>query len=73
MKILTKHQILLLHEHLINETGGSHGLRDEGLLESALASPFQEFASFSPYPTIQQKAARLGYCLVMDHPFIDVQ
>ncbi len=71
MKILTKHQILLLHEHLINETGGSHGLRDEGLLESALASPFQEFASFSPYPTIQQKAARLGYCLVMDHPFID--
>ena len=71
MKILTKHQILLLHEHLINETGGSHGLHDEGLLESALASPFQEFAFFSPYPTIQQKAARLGYCLVMDHPFID--
>ncbi len=71
MKILNKHQILLLHEHLINETGGIHGLRDESLLESALASPFQEFASFSPYPTIQQKAARLGYGLVMNHPFID--
>ena len=71
MKILTKRQILLLHEQLINETGGIHGLRDEGLLESALASPFQEFASYSPYPTVQQKAARLGYSLVMNHPFID--
>lgn len=71
MKILTKRQILLLHEQLINETGGIHGLRDEGLLESALASPFQEFASYSPYPTVQRKAARLGYSLVMNHPFID--
>ena len=71
MKILTKAQILMLHEHLINETGGSQGLRDEGLLESALASPFQEFASFSPYPTVQQKAARLGFSIVMNHPFID--
>ncbi|MBQ9195989.1 MAG: type II toxin-antitoxin system death-on-curing family toxin [Clostridia bacterium] len=71
MKILTKAQIILLHEHLIKETGGSYGLRDEGLLESALAAPFQEFASFSPYPTLQQKAARLGYSLVKNHPFID--
>ena len=71
MKILTKAQVLMLHEHLINETGGSRGLRDEGLLESALAAPFQEFASFSPYPTVQQKAARLGFSLVMNHPFID--
>ena len=71
MKILAKAQVLMLHEHLINETGGSRGLRDEGLLESALAAPFQEFASFSPYPTVQQKAARLGFSLVMNHPFID--
>ena len=71
MKILTKRQILLLHEKLVNETGGTQGLRDEGMLESALASPFQEFQSFSPYPTIQQKAARLGYGLVMNHPFVD--
>ena len=60
MRILTKAQVLMLHEQLVNETGGSLGLRDEGMLESALASPFQEFATFSPYPTIQQKAARLG-------------
>ena len=71
MKILTKAQVLMLHEHLVNETGGSPGLRDDGLLESSSASPFQEFATFSPYPTIQQKAARLGFSLVMNHPFID--
>ena len=71
MKILTKRQLLLLHEQLLNETGGTHGLRDDGMLESALSAPFQEFQSFSPYPTIQQKAARLGYGLVMNHPFID--
>ena len=41
------------------------------MLESALSSPFQEFDSYTPYPTIQQKAARLGYSLVMNHPFID--
>ena len=60
MILLTKHQILLLHEQLIEETGGSHGVREEGLLESAVSAPFQEFASVSPYPTIQQKAARMS-------------
>ena len=71
MKIMTKQQVLLLHEHLIDETGGSQGLRDGGMLESALSAPFQEFQGFSPYVTIQQKAARLGYGLIMNHPFID--
>ena len=71
MKILTKHQIVLLHEQLINETGGANGLRDEGMLESAISAPFQEFQAFSPYPTIQQKAARLAYGLIMNHPFVD--
>ena len=71
MKSLTKRQIILLHEQLIAETGGTPGLRDEGMLESALSAPFQEFQGYSPYPTIQQKAARLGYGLIMDHPFID--
>ena len=44
MKTLCKRQVLLLHEQLIAETGGSSGLRDAGLLESALAAPFQSFA-----------------------------
>ena len=46
MKALTQRQILLLHEQLIDETVGSRGLRDEGLLQFALAAPFQEYASF---------------------------
>ena len=71
MKILTKRQVLLMHEQLVAETGGIQGLRDEGLLESALSMPFQAFESYSPYPTIQQKAARLGYGLIMNHPFVD--
>ena len=71
MKILSKRQILLLHDALIRETGGSPGLRDEGMLEYALTAPFQGCGSFTPYPTVQQKAARLGFGLVMDHPFVD--
>ena len=43
MKILTKDQIVLLHSQLIEETGGSDGLRDEGLLDSAILAPFQRF------------------------------
>jgi len=43
MKKLTKEQILILHRELINAHGGSDGIRDDGLLESALAAPFQSF------------------------------
>lgn len=71
MKVLSKSQILLLHQQLIDETRGAHGLRDECLLDSALSAPFMEFQSYSPYPTVQQKAARLGYGLIMNHPFVD--
>ncbi len=71
MKILTKRQLIMLHGHLIGETGGTDGLRDEGLLESALAAPFQAFGSYRPYPTLGEKAARLGYGLVKNHPFAD--
>ena len=71
MKRLTKEQILLLHSSLIRETGGSEGLRDEGLLESALETPFQSFGETDAYPSIQQKAARLGFGLIRNHAFID--
>ena len=71
MKLISKRQVLLLHQHLVDETGGSSGLRDEGLLESALNAPFQSFGDTSAYPSIQQKAARLCYGLVKNHPFID--
>lgn len=71
MKKLTKEQILMIHRELIETHGGSDGLRDEGSLDSALAAPFQTFDGKSMLPTIQQKAARLGYGLIMNHPFID--
>lgn len=41
------------------------------MLESALSAPFQTFQEFSPYPTVRQKAARLAYGLIMNHPFVD--
>ena len=68
---LSKHQILLIHDQLIAETGGSSGLRDEGMLDSALNSPFQTFGVEDVYPSLQQKAARLCFGLVKNHPFVD--
>ena len=61
---LTKEQILLLHTQLIETTGGSDGIRDMGLLESALESPFQSYVGVESYPSIQAEAARLCYGLV---------
>lgn len=71
MKTLSKKQVLLLHAALIEEFGGSEGIRDEGLLESALAAPFQTFGGESVYPSLQAKAAQLGFGLVSNHPFVD--
>ena len=61
MKKLSKEQILMLHTQLIQQTGGSDGVRDYNLLDSALETPFQSFGGDELYPTIQAKAARLGY------------
>ena len=71
MKTLSQKQILALHSALIKEFGGSDGVRDEGLLESALAAPFQTFGGEPVYPSLQAKAAQLGFGLVCNHPFVD--
>ena len=71
MKRLTKKQVIEMHHELCRQTGGMDGLRDEGLLESALAAPFQSFDGIDVYLIIEQKAARLGYGLTENHPFID--
>lgn len=68
---LTKEQALMLHTQLIEATGGCNGIRDEGLLDSALESPFQSFGGEELYPSIQAKAARLCYGLVKNHAMID--
>lgn len=71
MKRLTKAQIIKMHRLLIQETGGSEGIRDEGLLDSALNAPFQTFDGEDVYKTIPAKAAKLGFLLINNHPFID--
>ena len=60
MKRLSKKQILMLHTQLIQQTGGSDGVRDYNLLDSALATPFKSFGGEDLYPTLQATAASLG-------------
>lgn len=71
MKKLTKNQIMMLYHELILETGGSEGLRDEGLLDSALNAPFHSFDGADAFPSVEQKGARLGFGLIRNHAFID--
>ena len=61
----------MLHEQLIKETGGSSGVRDCGLLESAIEAPFQTFDDLELFPTVQEKAARLGFGLIRNHAMVD--
>lgn len=71
MKTLSKNQVTALHSALIREFGGIDGIRDEGLLKSALAAPFQTFGGEPVYPSLQAKAAQLGFGLIRNHPFVD--
>lgn len=71
MKRLSKEQILLLHSQLIHQTGGTAGVRDLNLLESAIETPFQVFGGEELYPTIQAKGTRRGYGLIKNHCMLD--
>ena len=71
MKRLSAKQVVALQTELISETGGEDGIRDAGLLDAALNAPFATFGGEDMYPSIQQKAARLGYGLVRNHAFVD--
>ncbi len=71
IKYLSIIEILYLHSEIIKATGGSQGIRDIGLLESALAQPKATFEGNDLFPTLDSKAAALGYTLVMNHPFVD--
>lgn len=71
MITLEKAQIKRLHKKLIDATGGLDGIRDEGMLDSALASPFQTFDAVELYPSVTSKIARITYSLVCNHPFVD--
>ena len=67
----SKDKILLLHKILAEATGGSAGVRDEALLDSALESAYAGFGDKEFYPTKEEKGARLGYALISNHAFVD--
>ena len=67
----SKDKVLLLHKLIAEETGGSIGVRDEALLESALEGAFAGFGEREFYPTKEEKGARLGYTLISNHAFVD--
>ena len=71
MIIFNKEQVLFLYKTLVEATGGAFGIREESLLDSAISSPYHSFGGVDLYPTLIEKAARLGYGLVANHPFID--
>lgn len=63
--------ILQLHEYSIDEYGGSRGVRDEGLLLSAISRPYQTFDGKELYSAPIEKAAAVGESLIVNHPFVD--
>lgn len=71
MIYLDTERTLRLYERVMQATGGSVGLRDRALLESALAGPRMTFGGEDLYPSLEEKAAALGYSLIKNHPFVD--
>ena len=71
MILLTVEEISALHDKLIGRTGGSHGLRDQSLLESAVYSAMSGFGDNEAYPSVEEKAARLMFSLTNNHAFVD--
>lgn len=69
--MISLEDILNLHQKSIELFGGSHGIREVNLLESAISRPFQTFGGKDLYPSIIAKAASLGESLIKNHPFVD--
>ncbi len=69
--MISKEEVLRLHHLSIVKYGGSDGIRDEGLLESALARPYQTFGGNDLYQTIYEKAAAIMESVIINHPFVD--
>ena len=71
MKLLTLEQVVILHKQIIEQSGGSIGIRDKGILESALAQPYMSYGGQELYPTLIEKVAALGFSLIKNHSFVD--
>ena len=64
-------KVKALHQMMAEATGGSVGVRDEGLLDSAVQGAFATFGGAELYPSAEEKAAKLGYSLISNHAFVD--
>lgn len=71
MRALAAAQVLRLHREVLERFWGDPGVRDRGLLESALARPFASYGGVEAHPEVHQKAAALWHALVVNHPFVD--
>ena len=71
MIVLSTQKVMQLHRFLMQVTGGLDGLQDEGLFDSAVQSPFATFGGQELYPSIEEKAAKLGVTLTKNHAFLD--
>jgi len=71
MILLSTDEVIALHKKLIIATGGSSGIRDMGLLDSAVFGCYQSFGGEDFYPSIVEKAARMAFAVCKNHPFID--
>lgn len=70
-ELFSKETVLSIHTATVACFGGLDGVRDEGLLESALAQPFQTFDGQELYPSLVEKACRYGFGIISNHPFLD--
>jgi death on curing protein len=71
IRYLTVPEVVFLHQQVIAASGGSHGCRDLGSLDSALAQPRMTFGGEDLYQTLVEKAAAMGFSIIKNHPFVD--
>lgn len=69
--MITKEEVLLIHNQVVLLHGGANGVRDMNGLESAIARPYQSFDGEDLYPSCFEKAAAIGESIIMNHPFVD--
>jgi death-on-curing protein len=69
--VISLDEVIRIHEILIDQFGGSKGIRDQALLESAVQRPFQTFDQKLLYPSVVEQAAALAESLIANHPFQD--
>ena len=67
----TRDNVLSVYKILVEATGGTVGVRDEGMLLSAIEAPYQTFGGMELYPSIEEKGARVCFNIINSHPFVD--